>query len=50
MYNLKFNDSTISLNHRVHFTYAQPVVSNAFDMQTEEESTLDVLLSKAFML
>ena len=30
--NPKFNDSTISLNHRVQFTYAQPVVLNTFDM------------------
>ena len=32
------------------FTYAQPVVLNAIDMQTEAKSTRHVLLSKALTL
>ena len=47
---MKFNDSTISLKHRVNFMYGQGVVLNAFDMQTEEKGTRHVLFSKAFTL
>ena len=46
--NSKFNDLAISLNQGIQFTYAEPVVSNAINMQPEEKRTPHVLLSEAF--